>query len=148
MSGKSITFTVPGVRGKARPRFARNGRIYTPSDTVKYEQAVAAAFREQCRYMPFDEGEPLRISIVAHYNRPSRATRIQREMMAKGFIRPTVKPDGDNVCKAVWDGLAGVAYPDDRQIVEGNISKVYCRDGVEPHIEVTVESLAAEGSEE
>ena len=145
---KTITFTVPGVRGKARPRFARNGRIYTPSETVRYEQAVAAAFREICRYMPFDEGEPLRICITAHFDRPQRATRIQRQMMAAGMIRPTKKPDGDNICKAVWDGLSGVAFYDDAQVVEGSVSKVYCKDGEEAHIEVTVESLAAERTKE
>ena len=37
------TFTVPGVKGKGRPRFARHGShvtTYTPDSTVAYEQAV------------------------------------------------------------------------------------------------------------
>ncbi|MEG1247059.1 RusA family crossover junction endodeoxyribonuclease, partial [Gordonibacter sp.] len=35
----------------------------------------------------------------------------------------TVSPDADNIAKAVLDGLNGIAYEDDRQVVELHVRK-------------------------
>ena len=44
MSKTEWTFTVPvNPVAKARPRMGRHGNVYTPRDTVVYEQHVAAA---------------------------------------------------------------------------------------------------------
>ena len=40
-------------------------------------------------------------------------------------IRPTTKPDADNIAKAVLDSLNAVAYPDDKQICDLHITKYY-----------------------
>jgi Holliday junction resolvase RusA-like endonuclease len=39
--------------------------------------------------------------------------------------RPTKKPDLDNLAKSVLDGLNGVVYLDDSQLVSLHITKVY-----------------------
>lgn len=43
----------------------------------------------------------------------------------KRVIYPAVKPDVDNLIKAVWDVLNGLLYRDDSQIVSCQVEKVY-----------------------
>lgn len=45
--------------------------------------------------------------------------------MLSGANRPAKKPDCDNVEKAVYDALNGLAYKDDAQIVESGLKKYY-----------------------
>ena len=42
-----------------------------------------------------------------------------------GVIRPTKKPDADNVLKAVCDGINGVVWHDDTQAVDVTLRKRY-----------------------
>ena len=42
-----------------------------------------------------------------------------------GQIRPTQKPDADNIAKSVLDALNGLAYADDKQIVTLVVDKYY-----------------------
>ena len=46
-------------------------------------------------------------------------------MMIEGVRRPTKKPDIDNVEKIILDALNGIAYDDDKQVVEEASSKLY-----------------------
>ena len=55
--------------------------------------------------------------------------------MADGKIRPTKKPDADNIMKAVADALNGIAYKDDSQIVNVTIAKWYSDT---PRVEVAI----------
>lgn len=55
--------------------------------------------------------------------------------MVSGNIRPTHKPDFDNVTKAVCDALNGIAYSDDSQIVDAMERKFYSE---QPRIEVII----------
>lgn len=45
--------------------------------------------------------------------------------MLAGQIRPTVKPDCDNVSKIILDALNGVAFKDDSQVVGLWVEKWY-----------------------
>ena len=49
-----------------------------------------------------------------------------REFKLSGKMRPTMKPDNDNIAKSVLDALNGLAYVDDKQIVELKVSCVPC----------------------
>ncbi|WP_163360796.1 RusA family crossover junction endodeoxyribonuclease, partial [Klebsiella aerogenes] len=42
-----------------------------------------------------------------------------------GLLKPTSKPDIDNLLKAVADGMNGIVYADDAAIVSFSCSKVY-----------------------
>ncbi|WP_423739225.1 RusA family crossover junction endodeoxyribonuclease [Clostridium sporogenes] len=53
-----------------------------------------------------------------------------------GIVRPTIKPDVDNIAKVILDSLNGLAYKDDKQIVTCGISKWY---GEDPRVEVILE---------
>lgn len=54
---------------------------------------------------------------------------------AGGLIRPTKKPDIDNITKAILDALNKVAYKDDSAIVRFSIEKYYSDS---PRVEVTI----------
>jgi Holliday junction resolvase RusA-like endonuclease len=41
------------------------------------------------------------------------------------MIRPTVKADIDNIAKAILDGMTGVAWDDDKQVVSLRVEKTY-----------------------
>ena len=53
-------------------------------------------------------------------------------------IRPTKKPDMDNILKIIADALNKVAYYDDKQIVECSIKKYYSN---APKVIVEIENL-------
>ena len=42
-----------------------------------------------------------------------------------GNLNPTKKPDADNIGKVVLDALNGIAYEDDKQVIELRVSKQY-----------------------
>lgn len=55
--------------------------------------------------------------------------------MIDKHIRPTKKPDLDNIMKCVTDALNEIAYQDDKQIVSASIEKYYSE---EPRVEVAI----------
>jgi Holliday junction resolvase RusA-like endonuclease len=66
----------------------------------------------------------IRIQVTAIFSVPnSWSGKRQREALA-GLIRPTVRPDVDNVLKTL-DALNGVVWRDDNVIVDCSITKYY-----------------------
>lgn len=121
-----IVFEVLGEpRGKARPRFTRTGHTYTPSTTVEYENAVIRAYAERYGDRFYDKGTPLSIEVTAYYGIPKSTSKKRRTDMLSGAVRPTKKPDCDNVLKIIADALNKVAYADDAQIVRTEVTKLY-----------------------
>lgn len=129
-----MRFTIPGApQGKARPKVTRNGN-FTPRKTREYEELVRAVWR-QSGSERFPDGEPLEVLIAAYYPAPKSATKSNRFQMLLGKIRPTKKPDWDNIGKIVCDALNGLAYKDDAQIVRGTVAKFYSE---APRVEVCI----------
>ena len=56
------------------------------------------------------------------------------------MIRPTTKPDNDNILKIVADSLNQIAYKDDAQVVDAQIRKFYSR---RPRVAVVIRPAAA-----
>lgn len=125
-----IQFVVPGPpQGKARPRVvrAKNGMsmTYTPDKTVAYEELVRLRYKAAAQEFRFADNAQLAMQITAFYPVPkSKSKRAQADMIA-GVIRPTKKPDCDNVIKIICDALNELAYKDDAQIVVTQMSKYY-----------------------
>lgn len=121
------TFTVPGApQGKGRARVSTMGgfaRAYTPEKTAKYENLVRLCYIEQYRQAKLKGA--VRAVITAYYPIPKSFSRVKRENAIKGLLRPQIKPDADNVVKVIMDALNGLAYDDDRQVVQIFISKYY-----------------------
>ena len=53
-------------------------------------------------------------------------------------ILPMVKPDTDNIAKSILDSLNGIAYKDDKQVVELIVYKFY---NDVPYVNVTIEEI-------
>ena len=133
-------FMVPGEPvGKGRPRVVRRGgftQTYTPEKTASYENLVKLEFQRQGGRMLKDG--PVFLSIQAWYGIPKSVSKRKREAMMGGLIRPTRKPDCDNVAKVIADALNGLAWRDDSQVVSLLVVK---RFGEEPGVEVTIEEV-------
>ena len=129
----AISFYVHATpKGKGRPRFSQDRlggvHTYTPNDTRIFEERVITAYLEQVgtRQRPhFPKGAPLVLEAEINFAPPESASKKKKMEMLAGRIRPTKRPDADNVLKAIADGLNGLAYHDDAQLVEMNGSKYY-----------------------
>lgn len=98
------------VRGQGRPRFA--GHAYEAEPDREWKKLIAAEYREQCPGMVFHG--PVAVRIDVHGRLPKR-----ERVPAPNLV----KPDVDNIAKAVLDALNGVAYGDDSQVVELTVKK-------------------------
>ena len=119
---------------KERPRVIR-GHAYTPTKTAQYEQRLAREWA--ARYPDQAEGD-LYVKMVFYMPIPTSWSRAKKELAERGMIRPSLRPDIDNLIKLVLDGLNGVAYLDDTQVVEIYASKAYSK---EPRTEVVIEGI-------
>lgn len=134
---KKCFFNVPGIQGKQRPRASMIGghaHIYTPSKTKNFEKKVADAFLAAGGEL-LAKPIPVMVSILIFYGVPKSASKKRRDEMLDQKTRPTKKPDIDNIAKCVLDGLNGVAYEDDSQVVVLQARKYWDE---EDHIEVHV----------
>ena len=96
--------------------------------TREHEQLIAWAYRQQCRNFRFPPKTYIDIRVIAYIKIPKSASKKNREKMIAGEIRPTVKPDWDNIGKLVADALNGIAYDDDKCIVDAMVRKFYSTD--------------------
>lgn len=131
-----VSFTIMGDPvGKGRPRFRKNGSTYTPAKTKAYEEEVQTQYGIQAKNYRFADIDMLDLRIIAYYSIPKSKAKAVRSLMAEGTIRPTKKPDMDNVMKIIADSLNGIAYKDDTQIVDAQCRKFYSDT---PRVEVTI----------
>ena len=112
-----IEFTIPGeVRGKQRPRATRQGRVYTPSETVNAEAFIRMIAAEaMAGRMPLDG--PVILTLDIRVGVPASYSKRRREAALANEIAPVKKPDLDNVVKLISDALNGITFRDDKQIV-------------------------------
>lgn len=136
-----VKFTVQGEpKGKGRPRFnTKTGHAMTPVDTVNYESLVKLEYGRQCEGMMFSDDAMLDMRIKAYYSIPKAVSKKKKAMMLDGLIRPTKKPDMDNVVKIIADSLNKIAYRDDTQIVDCQCRKFYSEN---PRVEVKILEIA------
>ena len=111
-------------RGKARPRFA-NGHTYTPRATINYEREIATSYIAHGGGV--HEGQ-CTVKITAYFSIPKSWPKYRKLEVISEAIMPQTKPDIDNIIKVVLDGLNGVAYYDDKQVVRVAAEKRYSRD--------------------
>jgi Holliday junction resolvase RusA-like endonuclease len=123
-----LEFTIPvKPQGKARhrTRVVMIGKKpvamqYSDRKAKAYEQAIRDSVIAQYKGDPLDG--PLIVSICAWFKKPKSSR----------LAYPTVKPDADNIAKAVLDSLNGILWHDDKQVCQLTIHKVYAdRDAIE-----------------
>ena len=132
-----VSFIIDGEpKGKARPRMnTRTGRAYTPDDTRMYEDYVKLLYRSKLKY--YFEGY-VKLTVKAYYGIAKSNSKKIKEQKKINILRPSKKPDIDNVVKLIADALNDIAYKDDTQIVELSASKYFSE---EPRVEITIESI-------
>lgn len=143
---KPVTFLVPGEPiGKGRPKIGRVGghaRMFTPTKTANYESLIAIFAHEAMQGRDLLTGPVLMelrivVPIAASWSKKKTAEALAGEVM------PTKKPDADNVLKAICDGINGIVFKDDVQVVNVSMSK---RFGETPGVTVRVVPLAGKPS--
>lgn len=133
-----IKLTIPGPPcAKQRPRLGKFG-TYTPDKTVNYETLVKQLYIVE-HYGKQLEGA-LSLKVLAYFQIPKSKSKKAKETMLKGEIRPTGRPDWDNVGKIISDALNGLAYHDDSQIVSATVEKWYSDT---PRVEVEIQEIGA-----
>lgn len=116
----TLSFTVPGPPvPKGRPRKGRNGRMYTPAKTRRYEMSVRIHAVEAMAKQGWPRG----------YGGPCALT-------IRLFVPDNRRRDVDNMAKAAADAINEFVYADDSQIVEMRISKSVDRERPRCEIEV------------
>lgn len=134
-----IEFYIYGVPvPEGRARFTKTGRAYTPAKTRAWKKlvhkAALEAFIESGMFGPLSGA--LRMSLDFTLPIPPSWSKRRQDQAAAQFLRPTGKPDTDNLAKAVMDGCNQVMYFDDAQIVALSIRKRY---GLVPHVCVIID---------
>ena len=128
---KFFKFKIMGqVKAKQSVKFAQIGnfvRKYTPKDVTNYANWVKASF-----YRAYPDHLPsalqdyyLEVNIMVYFKIPESFSNKKKELALNGYIRPDKKPDWDNISKNICDALNGIAWPDDKAIVEGTVHKLY-----------------------
>ena len=119
-----VNFTIPGkAQAKQRPRF--NGKFaYTPKQTVEYENWIKTCYLEKYNNEKLFE-KALEVNIIAFFEIPKSISKKKKEQMLNNEIYPTTKPDTDNIAKSILDSLNGIAYKDDKQVVDLRVRKQY-----------------------
>lgn len=115
----------PRGKGRARAVATRGGfaRVHPDPKSVKYETQLAYAATQVMDGRPPLDG-PLEVLIVSMFPIPQGFSKAKRAAAIAGTVRPTVKPDFDNIAKLV-DGLNQIVWLDDKQIVDGRVVKHY-----------------------
>ena len=126
-----IEFEVIGkVKAKQSVKFANMGgfmKKYTPADVKSYANWVKLSFMQ--KYPEWNvnnfKDKQLTCEIDIDILIPKSFSKKKQDLAAGGFIRPTVKPDCDNIAKNIDDAMNGIVFPDDKQIVTLVIRKWY-----------------------
>ena len=129
-----MKFVIPGKpEGKGRPRFTKFGKVYTPKKTADYENL--------CKQIYIISGgkkseRPISMRIDAYFAFQKKMP-LNSEKILERDILNTSKPDVDNIGKIIMDSLNGVAYKDDKQVVELHVYKHFG----DPRCEVQLEEI-------
>lgn len=135
---RGVWFFLAGPpQGKGRARSAPNGHHYTPAKTVAYETRLAYEFKMAAG----PDWTPLQgpVSFIAQavFAVPESWSGKKRAAALAGDLRPTVKPDTDNLSK-IKDGLNGIAWRDDSQVVYDLVIKTY---GEKPGVTISIQEV-------
>lgn len=138
-----LTLHIPGQpqgKGRARSFKTLNGGIghYTPQKTRTYEGMIRTQAIEAMG-MEGPTRRPVSLDLIINYEIPISWPKWKLSAATDGQIAPTVKPDADNVAKAIKDALNGVVWVDDCQVVILSIQKAY---SITPGVLVQVTPLA------
>lgn len=122
-----IAFTIPGdVQAQQRPKFSRFGQhvsVRDPKESKDYKAFVRLVAAE---HAPGDLiTEPIELKINVYRKIPKSFSKKKHNEAIEGVLRPTTKPDIDNLVKGIKDGLSKVIWHDDSQVISLVANKYY-----------------------
>lgn len=113
--------------------------FYTPAKADGFKDALILAMRAHAEFPKEPWTGPIGFTCEIFFERPAR---LSRKCDPEGAIRHTVKPDFDNVIKAVCDaGTTAGVWKDDAQVCRSVVDKWYVAKGHRPGVWITVEQL-------
>ena len=133
-----LTFDIEPVE-QARPRATRMGRgirLYDPKKVSVYKKQLAMMCKFQYKDQPLSGQLTVNLKFYRHVQ--SSVSKKERKLRLIGAHRPTVKPDVDNYIKSTLDGLNGLLWEDDNQIVKIVAEKYYSD---HPRVEIEVQGV-------
>ena len=138
-----IHFKIEGrPQPQGRPRAVRMGagvRMYDPPKSKAYKQMVAAKVRS---YMKINGIQTITAPIAVHLNfyftPPKSYSKKRIQAIESKEELFTKHLDLDNLVKAVTDGMNGVMYKDDSQIIGLTAGKHY---GKKDYVDVKVQII-------
>lgn len=141
---KYVFDIVPVPQG--RPRFARRGKFtqtYDPPKSKKFKEQIAILAKNELVERMFCAGKhvPIEVSLKFYIPMLKSFTKTKCEMALNGSLRPPTRPDIDNYIKGTLDGLNGIFWEDDGQIVELHAGKYYSDN---PRIEMEIKEIVYE----
>ena len=83
---------------------------------------------------------PVNLQMRVDFAIPASWSQKKQRAAEAGLILPTVKPDADNILKALCDAINGVVWVDDVQVVDLTLKKRY---SVQPGVAVRIDELEA-----
>lgn len=135
MTEEKNEFTVYGnPMAQGRPRFYRRGSfvgVYDPVKSKNWKSEVKRqAIENKVRVL---EGA---LGMSLHFKLP------RPKSLPKKFKHHTKKPDVDNLAKGIKDGLKGVCYKDDSQVVMLVVTKTYAESGEQTGVDVILAQIS------
>jgi len=130
-----MIFGNPVAQG--RPRAYRRGKhigVYDPNNSREWKNKIALIAQKRVKEGQderYDAGVALEMTVTFFLSRPKSVSVNKRPY-------PTVRPDLDNLVKAIKDALSGIVYHDDSQIVKLTANKEY---DDYPRVEIRVKKL-------
>ena len=120
--GGHVRFTIPvKPKPKQRPQHGR-GYTYTPKETREYEQ-MAGIYARMAVKRPLEGA--IRVKVDFYIPIPKSWPEGKKRLAEAGEIRPASRPDLDNLEKALFDGINGIVWIDDAQVVEVHKAEWY-----------------------
>ena len=104
--------------------------MYTPKDTVNYENLVRYTYQSDVGVKL--EG-PIEAKIIGYFPIPKSTSKKKAELMRTKQIPYTNKIDTDNLAKIILDSINNIAYDDDKQVYRLEVEKWYSDN---PRVEV------------
>lgn len=118
---------------KGRPRFTRCGIAYTPAKTREFEKAIGDLYQGEPLKGLLSVNVEFRFKVFDSYSKKKKLALVEQHWNSSRSLG-----DLDNLLKAVLDGLNGVAFEDDSQVVEINAAKYW---GEEDLIRIEVKEI-------
>lgn len=126
---------------QARPRavrMRRGIRMYDLEKVAVYKRQLAIMAVAMYDGKPLDG--PLQVELGFYRHLQTSITKKERKLRLSGAHRPTMKPDVDNYIKSTLDGLNGILWQDDNQIVDISAHKFYSD---RPRVEIEVKKFCS-----